>query len=47
MGCIGHVIFMVLHVLAFLLGFVLLFITIPAHLIFIAIMSKSKRKSTG
>ena len=44
MGCLGHCVFMVLHVLALLFGFVLLFVTIPAHLIYCAIRSGNKRK---
>ena len=32
--------FVLLHILAVLFGFVLLFITIPAHLIYIAITKK-------
>ncbi len=44
MGCFGHAVFIVLHVLAALFGFVLLFVTIPAHLIFMAIISGKKRR---
>lgn len=40
MGCLGHLIFCVLHVLAFLFGFFGLFITIPLHLIFAVLVSR-------
>ena len=33
----GHVIFMILHFMAILFGFVFLFLTIPLHLIFCVI----------
>ena len=46
MGCIGHVIFCCLHLLALLFGVFGLFITIPLHLIFTAILS-SKKRSAG
>lgn len=36
-GTMGHLIFFVLHVLAFLCGFFGLFITIPLHVIYSAI----------
>ena len=38
-GCLGHVIFFCLHLLAVLFGLVGLIITIPLHLIFAAIVS--------
>jgi hypothetical protein len=39
--------FVILHVIAVLFGFVLLFITIPAHLIYIAITNKKSASTTG
>jgi hypothetical protein len=39
---VGHFIFFVLHVTAALFAFVLLVVTIPAHLIYAAIKSKAK-----
>ena len=42
MGCSGHVIFLFLHLMALLFGVFGLFITIPLHLIFLA-MSKSNK----
>jgi hypothetical protein len=39
----GHIIFILLHLAAIICGFVFLFITIPLHLIYAAIKSKSKR----
>ena len=36
----GHLIFLVLHVLALLFGAVFLFVTIPAHLIYAAVASR-------
>jgi hypothetical protein len=38
----GHVIFIVLHVIAVLFGMVLLVVTIPAHLIYAAVKSKAR-----
>jgi len=38
-GCLGHLIFICLHVLAVLFGLVGLILTIPLHLIFAAIVS--------
>jgi len=38
----GHLIFFVLHVIALLFGAVLLFVTIPAHLIYAAVSSKRR-----
>lgn len=40
LGCIGHVCFVVLHVLAILFGVIGLLITVPLHLIFAAILAK-------
>ena len=37
----GHLIFLALHLVALLTGVVLLVVTIPAHLIYIAIKSKN------
>ncbi len=34
--------FWILHILAILFGFVFLFVTIPAHLIYIAISKRAK-----
>jgi hypothetical protein len=42
----GHLIFLVLHVLALLFGPVLLFITIPAHLIYAAVGSRKREPNT-
>lgn len=39
-GAAGNFIFIVLHVMAVLFGFVLLFFTIPAHLIYLALLKK-------
>lgn len=41
----GHIVFLVLHLLAILLGFVLLFVTIPAHLIYSAARSRRSTES--
>jgi len=38
----GHSLFIILHVIAVLFGFVFLFITIPLHLIYVAVGNKSK-----
>ena len=38
----GHLIFIVLHLIALLFGAILLFVTIPAHLIYIAMKSKKR-----
>ena len=38
----GHLLFCVLHIFAILLGFVFLFVTIPAHIIYSAV---NKRKA--
>lgn len=45
MGCIVHAIFLVLRVLAFLFGFVFLFVTVPAHLLYIGVTSQKRRYS--
>lgn len=37
----GHVIFVMLHLLAILFGFVFLFVTIPAHLIYSAMRKRA------
>lgn len=36
----GNTVFIILHIMAVLFGFVFLFITIPAHLIFLALTKK-------
>ena len=36
----GHFIFLVLHIVALLFGAVLLFVSIPAHLIYVAVKTK-------
>lgn len=36
----GNILFVILHVLALLFGIVLLFLTIPLHLIYLAIQAK-------
>ena len=38
----GHFIFLMLHVIALIFGAVLLFVTIPAHLIYAAVGSKKR-----
>ncbi len=38
MNCLGHMIFMFLHLLAILFGCGLLIITVPLHLIFAAVV---------
>ena len=38
----GHLLFIILHILAALFGFVFLFITIPLHLIYLAVSNKNK-----
>lgn len=40
----GHLIFIILHIMAVLFGFVFLFITIPAHLIYSAIKSSGNKR---
>lgn len=40
----GNLLFIVLHTLAALFGAVLLFVTIPAHLIYLAVRSRSGPK---
>ena len=40
----GHLLFLLPHVIALLFGAVLLFITIPAHLIYAAVRSRSGRE---
>ena len=42
LGCFGHGFFLCLHCVAFLVGFFGLFITIPLHLIFAAVMASKK-----
>jgi hypothetical protein len=42
----GHLIFIVLHLVALFFGAILLFLTIPAHLIFAAIRSKKRDPNT-
>lgn len=37
----GHLLFIVLHVIAVVFGMVLLFVTIPAHLIYAAVSQRS------
>ena len=39
----GHVVFIVLHIVAIVFGFVFLIITIPAHLIYAAVSGKSEK----
>lgn len=36
----GNILFIVLHIMAVMFGFVFLFITIPAHLIYLALTKK-------
>ena len=36
----GNFMFIILHIMAVLFGFVFLFITIPAHLIYLAVSKK-------
>lgn len=36
----GNVLFVILHILALLFGVVLLFVTIPLHLIYLAVQGK-------
>lgn len=38
----GHLIFIILHIIALIFGFVFLIVTIPAHLIYAAIGSKKR-----
>ncbi len=40
----GHLLFCVLHLMAILFGFVFLFITIPAHIIYTAINKRNAGK---
>lgn len=39
-GCFGHLVFLFLHLMAILFGFVWLIITIPLHLIFTVVEMK-------
>lgn len=39
----GHVIFVILHIIAALFGYVLLIVTIPAHLIYSAVSAGKPR----
>lgn len=43
----GHFIFVVLHILAFLCGFFGLFITIPLHLIYAAMLTQTNNSSSN
>ena len=43
----GHVIFIILHIIAFLFGLVFLFITIPLHIIYAVIVNKDKEQITS
>lgn len=36
----GNLVFIFLHIMAVIFGFVFLFITVPAHLIYLAVSSK-------
>ena len=42
----GNLIFFILHLVALIFGVVFLFVTIPLHLIYLAIMSKGKEPTT-
>lgn len=44
MGCLGHCVFLVLHLFAVLFGFVFLIVTIPLHLIFAVLISKREKQ---
>lgn len=37
----GHLVFLAMHLLAFVFGFVFLFVTVPMHLVYCAIKSNS------
>lgn len=43
MGCLGHIVFLILHVLAFVFFFPALFVTIPLHLIYGVMVSRKKK----
>ncbi len=36
----GNLMFIVLHIMAVIFGFVFLFITVPSHLIYLAVINK-------
>jgi hypothetical protein len=44
---VGHFIFVVLHILAFLCGFFGLFITIPLHLIYAVMLTQANNSRTN
>jgi len=41
----GHLLFCIMHFFAIIFGFVLLFITVPLHIIYGVISGKNKRKA--
>lgn len=43
MNCLGHLIFMFLHLIAIMFGFVFLIVTVPGHLLFAAVTQKQRR----
>ena len=43
----GHFLFIILHLIAVFLGMVLLFVTIPAHLIYAAIANRRADRPTA
>lgn len=40
LGCLGHCVFLLLHLAAVLFGLVGLIVTVPAHLIFMAVLRR-------
>lgn len=40
----GHIIFLFLHLIAFIFGFVFLLITVPLHLIYTCVRSNAKEQ---